>query len=50
MIDDDPEYLEKAIKYTEALQESHKEMVRKLETDVLLKVLNKQAEQNGEEL
>ena len=47
---DDPEYLEKAMKYTEALQDSHKKMVRKLETDVLLKVLNKEAERNGEEL
>ena len=47
---DDPEYEEKAMKYTKALQESHKEMVRKLETDVLLKILNKEAEKNGEEL
>jgi len=49
-MNDDPEYVEKATKYTEALLKSHKEMVQKLEADVLLKVLNKQAEQNGEEL
>jgi hypothetical protein len=49
-LEDDPEYLEKANKYTELLLESHKEMVQKLEADVLLKVLNKEAEKNGEGL
>jgi hypothetical protein len=44
------EETETAAKYTEALKKAHKEMVEKLEADVLLKVLNKQAEKNGEEL
>jgi hypothetical protein len=50
MIEDDPQFLEIATKYTKALIESHKEMVKKLENDVLLKVLNDAAEKNGEEI
>jgi hypothetical protein len=50
MIEDDPQFLEIATKYTKTLIESHKEKVKKLEGDLLLKVLNDAAEKNGEKL
>ena len=50
LIDDDPEYLEKAVKYTKAIQDSDQEALESITRKILLEGMNEEAEKNGEEL
>ena len=50
MIDDDPEYLEKALKHTKAIQDSDQEALESITRKILLEGMNEEAEKNGEKL
>ena len=50
LIDDDPEYLEKAVKYTKAIQDSDQEALESITRKILLEGLNEEAEKKGEKL
>lgn len=45
LIDDDPEYLEKAVKYTKAIQDSDQEALESITRKILLEDMNEETEE-----